>query len=143
MRAAFGGYHKDMRLLTGSPTLSLTLPPVPESATRARRALAEHGLEEEIEHAVTLLVTEVVANSVRHAAVTSDIRVAATLEPGYARIEVLDAGPGFDPEIRHDTDGYGLRLVDKLASRWGVERGRGTLVWFEVDRRRRRFQRQP
>ena len=132
-----------MSLLTGAPTLSLTLPPRPDSATRARRALVQHGLEEELEHTVTLLTTEIVANSVRHAAGTTEVHVAATLEPGYARVEVLDAGPGFDPEIRHDSQGYGLRLVDKLATRWGVERGRGTLVWFEVDRRsrRRRFDR--
>jgi anti-sigma regulatory factor (Ser/Thr protein kinase) len=130
-----------MSLLTGTPSLSLTLPPVPESATRARRELVSHGLEDELEHTITLLVTEIVANSVRHAGASADIHVGATLEPGYARVEVLDAGPGFDPEIRHDTDGFGLRLVDKLATRWGVERGQGTLVWFEVDRRRRRFQR--
>ena len=43
--------------------------------------------------------------------------------------------------MRHDSDGFGLRLVDKLATRWGVERGDGTVVWFEVDRRRRRFHR--
>jgi anti-sigma regulatory factor (Ser/Thr protein kinase) len=132
-----------MSLMAGTPTLSLTLPPVPESATRARRAVVQHGLEEGLEHTVTLLVTEVVANSIRHAAGTGELHVAATLEPGYVRVEVLDTGPGFDPEIRHETQGYGLRLVDKLATRWGVERGRGTLVWFEVDRRRRRFQRDP
>jgi anti-sigma regulatory factor (Ser/Thr protein kinase) len=130
-----------MSLMTGTPTLSLTLPPVPESATRARREVVRHGLEEELEHTITLLITEVVANSIRHAGSGSDIHVAATLEPGFARVEVLDAGPGFDPEVRHDTDGYGLRLVDKLATRWGVERAEGTLVWFEVDRRRRRFTR--
>jgi anti-sigma regulatory factor (Ser/Thr protein kinase) len=130
-----------MSLLTDTPTLSLTLPPVPESATRARRALVSHGLEEELEHTITLLVTEIVANSVRHAGGEADIHFAAVLAPGFARVEVLDAGAGFDPEVRHDTDGYGLRLVDKLATRWGVERAQGTLVWFEVDRRRRRFQR--
>jgi anti-sigma regulatory factor (Ser/Thr protein kinase) len=130
-----------MSLLTGSPTLSFTLPPVPESATRARRALVSHGLEEELEHTITLLITEIVANSVRHAGSRADIHVAVALEPGFARVEVLDAGPGFDPEVRHDSDGFGLRLVDKLATRWGVERAQGTLVWFEVDRRRRRFTR--
>jgi anti-sigma regulatory factor (Ser/Thr protein kinase) len=130
-----------MSLVTGTPTLSLTLPSVPESATRARRALVRHGLEDELAHTLTLLVTEVVANSIRHAGSSAEVHLAVTLEPGFARVEVLDSGPGFDPEIRHESDGYGLRLVDKLATRWGVERGRGTLVWFEVDRRRRRFHR--
>src|SRR3954467_15907773 len=128
-----------MSLLTRTPTLSLTLPPRPESATRARGALVRHGLDEDLEHAVTLLTTEVVANSVRHAVGTRAIHAAATVEPGFVRAGVLDAGPGVGPGGRHDSDGYGLRLVDKLATRWGVERGRGTLVWFEVDRRTRRF----
>jgi hypothetical protein len=57
-------------------------------------------------------------------------------------VEVADHGPGFDPDIRHETPGFGLRLVDKLASRWGVERSaRGCRVWFEVDRRSGRFDR--
>src|SRR3954453_19237049 len=131
-----------MSLLARTPTLNRTLPPRPQSPARARGALVRHGLEEDLEHAVTLLTTEVVANSVRHAVGTREIHVAATVEPGFVRVEVLDAGPGFDPEVRHDSDGYGLRLVDKLATRWGVERARGTLVWFEVDRRRRRFDRE-
>jgi anti-sigma regulatory factor (Ser/Thr protein kinase) len=130
-----------MSLLTDGSTLSFVLPSVPQSATRARRAMVEHGLEEDLEHTVTLLVTEVVANSVRHAGASAEVHVAAALEPGFARVEVRDSGPGFDPEIRHTTDGYGLRLVDKLATDWGVERDGGTLVWFEVDRRRRRFTR--
>ena len=127
-----------MGLLTGSPTLRLTLPPVPESATRARRALVQYGLEDDLQHTLTLLVTEIVANSIRHAAVPGDVHLAVTLEPGFARVEVLDRGPGFTPG---DGGGLGLRLLDKLASRWGVESNTGTVVWFEIDRRRRRFAR--
>src|ERR1700716_4189979 len=56
----------------------------------------------------------------------------ARLSEDHVRVEVADHGPGFDPEVRHDTSGFGLRLVDKLASRWGVERtARGRRVWFE------------
>jgi hypothetical protein len=74
--------------------------------------------------------------------VPGDIRIEATLADGFARIEVIDGGSGFDPEVRHEVNGFGLRLVDKLASRWGVEReAEGSRVWFEVDRRRRRFDR--
>ena len=37
---------------------------------------------------------------------------------------------------------FGLRMLDALSSRWGVDNDEsGTRVWFEVDRRRRRFQR--
>jgi serine/threonine-protein kinase RsbW len=119
--------------------LTLTLPPVPESVRRARRALAKVGIDPDLDHTVSLLTSEVITNAITHAAQHGDIQIAGAFEPGYARIEVLDRGPGFDPDVRHDHTGFGLRLVDKLASRWGVERGAGTLVWFEVDRRRRRF----
>ena len=121
-----------MPLMATQPkTLTVELPPVPESARRARRALMTGGLDPDLDHTVSLLATELVTNSIRHAGV-----------PGDIRIEVIDGGPGFDPEIRHDVNGFGLRLVDKLASRWGVEREPDcTRVWFEVDRRRRRFDR--
>src|SRR4051794_13738457 len=119
---------------TSPPTLILTLPPVPESVRQARRALARAGIDPDIDHTVSLLTSEVVTNAIRHAAAHGDIQMAAAFEPGYARIEVLDRGPGFAPRVRHGHGGFGLRLVEKLASRWGVERAAGTLVWFEVDR---------
>ncbi len=70
-------------------------------------------------------------------------RLAARLEPDFARIEIRDTGRGFDPDVRAEARGYGLRLTDMLATRWGVDRDdtAGTRVWFEVDRRRRRFSR--
>ena len=68
------------------------------------------------------------------------VNLSFPLAPNFCRVEVLDAGAGFDPAAVAGK-GLGLRLVDKLASRWGVETARGTLVWFEVDRRRRRFSR--
>ncbi len=123
--------------------LRLRLPPVPESARRARRAIVRGGLDPDLDHTVSLLTTELVTNSIRHAGVAADIRVEAVLAEGYARVDVIDGGAGFDPEIRHEVDGFGLRLVDKLASRWGVDRDlTGTRVWFVVDRRRRRFDRE-
>ncbi len=129
-------------MATQAKNLTVELPPVPESARRARRALMAGGLDPDLDHTVSLLATELVTNSVRHAAVPGDIRIEATFSEGFARVEVIDAGAGFDPEIRHEVNGFGLRLVDKLASRWGVEReADGTRVWFEVDRRRRRFDR--
>lgn len=101
------------------------------------------GLGQDLEHTVTLLATELVTNSVRHAGARPEQRIVllATIEPDYARIEVYDPGPGFDPEVRHDSKGFGLRLVDKLATDWGVEHGEGFRVWFEIDKRTRRFDR--
>ncbi|HEX7299727.1 MAG TPA: ATP-binding protein [Solirubrobacteraceae bacterium] len=116
----------------------LALEPRPESARLARRALHAHGLHEDIEHTVTLLSTEVVGNAVRHARLRSDQRIVffARLHDDFARVEIADPGVGFDPATV-SSEGYGLRLLGALASRWGVDRTKGCRVWFEVDRRQR------
>ena len=120
-----------MPTVTYTREMLLALEPRPESARLARRALHAHGLNEDIEHTVTLLATEIVGNAVRHAALRADQRIVffARLNDDFARIEV-----GFDPD-RIETDGYGLKLLAKLAARWGVDSTKGCRVWFEVDRR--------
>ena len=135
-----------MPTVTDTREMLLALEPRPESARLARRALHAHGLNEDIEHTVTLLATEVVGNAVRHASLRSDQRIVffARLNDDFARVEVADPGAGFDPDaVEH---GFGLRLVDKVASAWGVDATKGCRVWFEVDRRSRgggRFGRTP
>jgi anti-sigma regulatory factor (Ser/Thr protein kinase) len=122
----------------------LALPPDPRAARQARRALTEAHIPDDLEHTVGLLVTELIANSLRHAGMQEDQRIlfAARFVTDHVRVEVHDPGPGFDPDERMGGRGLGLRMVDKLASRWGVETDEGTRVWFEVDRRRRRFDRE-
>jgi anti-sigma regulatory factor (Ser/Thr protein kinase) len=117
----------------------LALEPRPESARLARRALHAHGLHEDIEHTVTLLATEIVGNAVRHAELRPDQRIVffARLHEDFARVEVADPGMGFDP-ASVQSEGYGLKLLSRLAGRWGVDCSKGCRVWFEVDRRTRR-----
>ncbi len=122
----------------------LALRPEPAAVGAARRALVGQGLDADLNHTVCLLTSEVVTNSIRHAGLGDGDRIvlAARLAPDFVRVEVRDAGSGFDPDVRHDAAGYGLRMLDILASRWGVDRADyGCRVWFEVDRRRRRFDR--
>ena len=123
----------------------LRLPPDPTAARRARRALQESGVPEDLQHTVDLLTTELIANSVRHAELGDgqEITFAARFVDDFIRCEIHDPGPGFDPDRAMEGKGFGLRMVSKLASRWGVEADHGTRVWFEVDRRstRRRFDR--
>ena len=116
----------------------------PQAVGAARRVLVNEGLDPDLDHTVCLLTSETVTNSIRHAGMKRDERIilAARLSDDFARVEVRDSGPGFDPNIREEARGYGLRMLDMLASRWGVDSdGTGTRVWFEVDRRRRRFTR--
>jgi anti-sigma regulatory factor (Ser/Thr protein kinase) len=122
----------------------LRLAPDPTAARRARRALHESRLPDDLQHTVDLLATELIANAVRHARLDPDQRItfAARFLGDFIRVEIHDPGPGFDPETSMSGKGFGLRMVDKLASRWGVEPGQGSRVWFEVDRRsKRRFDR--
>ena len=124
--------------------LVVALRPEPAAVGAARRLLVGAGLDDDLNHTVCLLTSEIVTNCVRHARLTEGDRIvlAARLGPEFVRVEVRDPGPGFDPDVRHAATGYGLRMVDMLASRWDVDRDEhGCRVWFEVDRRRRRFDR--
>jgi anti-sigma regulatory factor (Ser/Thr protein kinase) len=112
----------------------------PEAAARARRAIAglRTDLDPSLLETLRLLVTELVANSVRHADADA-VTLKVVVGPRAVRTEVTDAGPGFDPAStgipREDHSGWGLFLVERLAKRWGVTRaGQATRVWFELPR---------
>src|SRR3954451_3018707 len=137
------GQHSSMAIATESSEVLLALEPRPESARLARRALASRGLHEGVEHTVPLLATEMSGTAARRAGLRGAQRIVffARLAEDYARVEVADQGDGFDPETVQ-TEGFGLRLLSKLASRWGCDcTDRGCKVWFEVDRRSGRFRR--
>jgi anti-sigma regulatory factor (Ser/Thr protein kinase) len=88
---------------------------------------------------VKLMVNELVTNSVKHASVApgAPIRVHIEIEGDALRGEVSDQGVGFRirPMARERTgeSGYGLRLVQEMADRWGLNVRDGTCVWFEID----------
>jgi anti-sigma regulatory factor (Ser/Thr protein kinase) len=129
--------------VSGQPTddtLHMRLNGGPEAAGAARGAL--HRLDDELEPPVVetmrLLVTELIANSVKHAdALTVGLKV--LVGRSAVLVEVTDEGPGFLPRGRFkgqdETSGWGLYLVERLADRWGVGRdGDTTRVWFELRR---------
>jgi len=85
----------------------------------------------------TLLVSELVTNAVKYGPEHEAIKLIIRSDGGRVRFTVHDLGLGPLPEMRQADDptpgGHGLRLVDAVADRWGVERG-STRVWFELDR---------
>ena len=107
----------------------------------ARRVAAELGnalMSAEQRHNLELVVTEVVANAVRHSGSREDIKLALTPKDGYLCVRVTDDGAGLVPRpAAMDSDegaGFGLFIVERLTRRWGVTREDGrTRVWFELD----------
>jgi anti-sigma regulatory factor (Ser/Thr protein kinase) len=88
---------------------------------------------------VVLLVSEVVSNAVRHSDAPSHtpIDLEASVTRDWVRVVVADGGGGFTPRRRDPSrlsDGYGLYLLEKATSGWGVEAAGGTTVWFELPR---------
>jgi len=115
----------------------LVLRPEPTEVARSRRVvgsvLDRHGCDRARDE-VELLVAELVANAVEHAA--DEVRVRVLIDHDHLRVEVADDGDG-RPAVQ-DPDplaegGRGLRIVQQLAVDWGVAvaAGRGKVVWAE------------
>ncbi len=124
------------------PMLRLELERNPEAPSLARAAIA--GFFEERDVGVdalatlTLLVSELVSNAVIHSDAPPSSAIvlrARPLDDGSVRVEVTDQGSGFTPVPRdpeRHRGGYGLYLVEKQATRWGVDKEDGVRVWFEL-----------
>jgi anti-sigma regulatory factor (Ser/Thr protein kinase) len=89
---------------------------------------------------VRLLVDELVTNSVKHAGLEDGQWIGLSVQTAMTRVrvEVSDAGGGFEPDghaaASDRGSGWGLLLVDRMSDRWGVKRNDLTCVWFEIDR---------
>ncbi len=127
--------------------VQLALPRDPTAPGLARAEL-RHAIEASFSEtdlaAAVLLASELVTNAVLHPAPKNeqpiDFRISSY--PDRIRVEVIDAGPGFDPDElperprEPESGGRGLMVVDRLASRWGVRPGSEAdgrfCVWYEL-----------
>jgi anti-sigma regulatory factor (Ser/Thr protein kinase) len=122
----------------------IDLPGEPASASRARRYVRVllAGIDHPRTADATLLVSELIANAVRHsdsARPGGHVTVAVAHVDGAIHIDVIDAGSAVNvPTLRDDVGGLGcsgrgLWLVRELASAWGWhETTPGRVVWFQL-----------
>lgn len=117
------------------------LPPSPVAPALAREALDGWLSAMEGEQAaddIRAAASEIVANAVRHGRLgDDDVIVLSGIVGNVIRIEVEQPSPVIGAEVQSQGDpgesGIGLRIVDKIAKRWGTDEGPPGRVWFEVD----------
>ncbi len=112
----------------------LVLPPHPRSCALARElvitACADWGLNR-TKRLAELLISEMVANGVRHA--RTELVVTVRLRGRAFEMSVHDQSPLDLPPLAVDPRGFGLQLMNELSERWGwVRAGRGKVVWSQL-----------
>lgn len=102
----------------------------------ARRFVRAHaGIDGDRGADLELITSELATNAVLHARTPFEVRVRAV--DGHLRVEVADGSPALPVVKEHGSEaptGRGLKILDAIADRWGVDpTDDGKVVWFEVD----------
>lgn len=122
------------------PRLALPQHELPGAARRAVLRVCRGALPGRVcEDSALLLTSEVVTNALVHG--RGDVLVSVDRDRDVLRVEVSDDDPRH-PRVPDGADeldpaaegGRGMRIVDLLASAWGVRdrSGGGKHVWFEL-----------
>jgi anti-sigma regulatory factor (Ser/Thr protein kinase) len=111
----------------------------PQAAAEARRAVVALALPEPTRATLSLVVSELVTNSIMHAGLTADDNVDLHVNNGGRRVSVTvhDPGPGFTPPEPSagplSVGGLGLVIADALSDSWGVDSDEhGCTVWCNI-----------
>jgi anti-sigma regulatory factor (Ser/Thr protein kinase) len=111
---------------------------MPQAVGAARRALRrwEGHFEPDMFYDLSLCVSELVTNTVHHGEL-ADEEIELVVQRGeqLARAEVRTPRPdvAVSPSPVAASASWGMFIVDRVADRWGVDRGEGTAVWCEID----------
>lgn len=87
---------------------------------------------------VMLVASELVTNAVLHSGCLDEhrLKVRAWLDDDHMRISVWDPGLSDSSArleaVENVAGGWGLRIVEQLAVKWGAERGDGYQVWADM-----------
>jgi serine/threonine-protein kinase RsbW len=109
-----------------------TFPAVPESVSRARRAVGDfalrRGVAADVLPKVALAVSEACTNVVLHAyrdeRETGDLEVRAEIVEEHLRVVVADAGVGLTPHLDSPGLGLGLPIISQTAAVFEVRTSR-------------------
>jgi anti-sigma regulatory factor (Ser/Thr protein kinase) len=138
IRAGVSGRNEAAEVLEASLPLDTRAPGAARSLVASLRGRVPGSFLDTAQ----LLVSELVANSVRHSGAPAGARVEVRvrLTDSMVRLEVSD--PGCDgviapraPDLQGG-GGFGLNLVSAVSERWGLERSAagGTCVWAQLAR---------
>jgi two-component sensor histidine kinase len=108
-----------------------TFRPDPGEIGAARR-LVRHALDGSPQVAdVTLIVSELATNAVRHAGTAFTVSLTVN---SLVRLEVADGSEVMPTQAVGGISNHGLDLVGLLADRWGIEPTvDGKSIWVEID----------
>ena len=120
--------------------LALSVRAIPESLAEVRRSLGALEIPPGLLEDARLLTSELVGNSIRHSGMREDEYVDITAEGSGARLRVAVHDRPRPPPPRSiagsirplpgAASGWGLFIVDRLASRWGTDEAG---YWFELE----------
>jgi anti-sigma regulatory factor (Ser/Thr protein kinase) len=112
---------------------------LPQAVGVARRVLRawEAHFEPDLFYDLSLCVSELVTNRVRQAgsAGGDEIELVVQRSRELVRAEVREPKPDVvvSQSLTQTLPDWGMFIVDRVADRWGVDRGEGTVVWCEID----------
>ncbi|MEU3782689.1 ATP-binding protein [Streptomyces sp900129855] len=113
---------------SGHPRYAENHPRVEGTAVHARRLVRAAFALWDLDHLTErgeLVITELVANAVRHTSYPTVRLIVSCPSPGRVRLAVVDRAPRQLPVMRQaradDASGRGLVLVDACSDRWGYD----------------------
>jgi anti-sigma regulatory factor (Ser/Thr protein kinase) len=92
-------------------------------------------VDDRVRNDLMIVVSELVANAVRHSQRLpgGEVSISVSREEAAIRVEVRDPGTGFEsvPDPARE-GGLGLVIVDGISLDWGVVVDRSTTVWCRI-----------
>jgi anti-sigma regulatory factor (Ser/Thr protein kinase) len=124
--------------MPSAPELSLKVPCDRNAPATVRDALAETDSPSWVLGDVMLVASELVTNAVLHSGCFDRHLLEVEVQFDDDRITVSVRDPGLSGRsarpmaVERVSGGWGLRIVEQLAARWGAERQDGYRVWAEI-----------